>query len=61
MCVYIYLCEGTGNPWAGQKSVRCWPITRSYHVSFVSLENFGFFDATGSVDKRESRVSLLLV
>lgn len=51
MCVYIYLCEGTGNPWAGQKSVRSWPTTRSYQDFFASLENFGFFEATGSVTR----------
>lgn len=30
---------------------RSWPTTRSYQDFFASLENFGFFEATGSVTR----------
>lgn len=46
VCVYLYV--GTGNPCAGHNRVRLSPRTRSYQASFDSLENFGFFVATGS-------------
>jgi len=46
ICMYLY--AGTGNPCAGHNKVKSSPRTRSYPENFASLENFGFFVATGS-------------
>jgi len=58
LCLYLY--AGTGNPCAGQNRVRSSPRTRWYQASFASLENLGFFVATGSdrVTGKEMKFSL---
>jgi len=45
---FVYLYVGTGNPCAGQNRVRSSSRPRSYQAFFASLENLGFFVATGS-------------
>lgn len=55
----MYLYVGTGNPCAGQNRVRLSPWIRSYQASFDSLENFGFFVATGSNYITRNEMNLL--
>jgi len=50
--MYMYLYAGTGNPCAGHSRVRSSSRMRSYPANFASLENFGFFVATGSNRER---------
>lgn len=56
LLMHVYLYIGTGNPCAGQKRVRSFPSTRSYQANFASLENFGFFVATGSNERIKLKV-----
>ena len=44
-----HLNAGTGDPCAGQRSARLWPVPRWTVTSLYSNENLGFAPPTGSI------------